>query len=105
MNGNMKVMKKAGEERYFKNFREFAAWYGRQAGGRSFDELIDACERFRKQEQWPVSFFEQHFPTDDGATFRVYGDNHWLVYTYCKGRYVRRSGTYTINVVASDTVR
>lgn len=105
MNGNLKVFKKAGEERYFKNFREFAAWYGRQAGRRNFDDLVDRCETFRKQEHLPVSFFEGYFPTQDGATFRVYGDNHWLVYTYYTGRYVRRSGTYTINVVASDTVR
>ncbi len=102
----MRVIKKVGEERYFRNWQEFFAWQARQSGlydsDAVFDQIDRMCSHYKRvgKPENADLYAERHCPNKHNDVFEICGDNYFRTFVLFRGQYSRKSGDCTLNVLA-----
>ena len=92
-------VKKVSEERYFRDNREFIRFIEKQ-GGMTWGEMCDMYERFitvHKNKEIAKRFWETRMNLD--REILVIGK---FLFRIFRGYYERKSGDYTINILAEQ---
>ncbi|MDR0230574.1 MAG: hypothetical protein LBI82_00440 [Dysgonamonadaceae bacterium] len=94
-------VKKLGEERYFRDDREFFKFIKKQSGRtfndmyRTYDMLVDNVKSGKLNPNASKSYWETHINTDNDKL--IIGD---FIFRIFRGYFDRTSGLYTINILA-----